>query len=127
LYYQFERTERPEEERLFARPTRSVRPHLEDAILGTTQWTLNTIGVGRDLLAGGGVARLRPFVEISYVTVSKVGAGVFDPALWYDGTEFWGVSLGLTVGIGRTAFTHRMGRYGVAEDAPGRASTSHHH
>lgn len=127
LYYQFERTERPEEERLFAQPTRSVRPHLEDAILGTTLWTLNTVGVGRDLLAGGGVARLRPFVEISYATVSQVGSGVFDPALWYDGTEFWGVSLGLTVGLGRTAFTHRMGRYGVSEDALRRAGGSHHH
>jgi len=126
LYYQFERTERPEEERRFAQPTRSVRPHLEDAILGTTRWTLNTIGVGRDLLAGGGVARLRPFVEISYVTVSQVGSGVFDPALWYDGTHFWGASLGLTVGLGRTAFSHRMGRYGVAEDAPRRATGSHH-
>jgi hypothetical protein len=64
---------------------------------------------------------------VSYVTVSQVGQGVFDPALWYDGTAFWGVSLGLTVGIGRTAFTHRMGRYGVSEDAPGRASASHQH
>ncbi len=73
LYYQFESTKRPEEERIYGRPTRSVRPHLEDAILGTTQWTLNTIGIGRDLLAGGGVARLRPFVEVSYVTVSTGG------------------------------------------------------
>jgi hypothetical protein len=127
LYYQFESTKRPEEERIFAQPTRSVRPHLEDAILGTTQWTLNTVGIGRDLLADGGVARLRPFVEVSYVSVSAAGPGVFDPALWYDGTRFWGVSLGLTVGLGRTAFTHKMGRYGVSADAPPRVSTSHQH
>ncbi len=127
LYYQFERTERPEEERLFGQPTRSVRPHLEDAILGTTRWTLNTIGVGRDLLAAGGVVRLRPFVEASYITVASSGAGVFDPALWYQGTEFWGLSLGMTVGLGRTAFTHLMGRYGVSEDALSRTSSSHQH
>ena len=40
LYYQFERTERPEEERILDQPTRSVRPHLENSILGTTRWTL---------------------------------------------------------------------------------------
>ena len=127
LYYQFERTERPEEERIFGQPTRSVRPHLEDAILGTTRWTLNTVGVGRDLLAAGGVVRLRPFVEASYITVASSGAGVFDPALWYQGTEFWGLSLGMTVGLGRMAFTHLMGRYGVSEDVLSRISPSHQH
>ncbi len=127
LYYQFERTERPEEERLYGLPTRSVRPHLEDAILGITRWTLNTLGVGRDLLAGGGAVRLRPFVELSYATVAAEGAGVFDPALWYDGTDFFGLSVGMTVGLGRTAFTHLMGRYGVSEDVLSRTSGSHTH
>jgi len=127
LYYQFERTERPEEERILGRPTRSRRPHLENSILGTSRWTLNTLGVGRDLLAAGGAYRLRPFVEVSYATVAKVGAGVFDPVLWYQGTEFWGMTLGVTVGLGRTAFSHLMGRYGVAEDAGYRSAQLHHH
>lgn len=127
LYYQFENTDRPEEERVYGQPTRSIRPHLEDAILGTTRWTLNTLGVGHDLLAGGGVARLRPFVEVSYATVAASGPGVFDPALWYGGTNFWGVTLGMTVGLGRTAFTHMMGRYGVSEDILTRSTGSHHH
>lgn len=127
LYYQFERTERPEEERIFGEPTRSVRPHLEDAILGTTRWTLNTVGIGRDLLAGGGALRLRPFVEASYITVASVGAGVFDPALWYQGTDFWGLTLGVTVGLGRTAFSHLMGRYGVSEDILDRSAARHQH
>lgn len=127
LYYQFERTERPEEERIFGEPTRSVRPHLEDAILGTTRWTLNTVGVGRDLQAAGGVVRLRPFVEASYVTVTSAGPGVFDPALWYDGTDFWGLTLGITVGFGRTAFSHLMGRYGVSQDILTRSEALHQH
>jgi hypothetical protein len=127
VYYQFERTDRPEEERLFGEPTRTVRPHFEDAILGTTRWTLNTIGVGRDIFASGGAFRLRPFVEVSYVSVAEVGEGVFDPAAWYGGTDFWGVSLGVTIGLGRTAFTHLMGRYGVGQDALARAAELPHH
>lgn len=127
LYYQFERTERPEEERVFGNPYRLVRPHQEDAIIGTTRWTLNTVGIGRDLHAAGGPLRLRPFLEVSYVTTALIDSGLFDPEAWYGGTDFWGVSLGMTVGLGRTAFTHRMGRYGVAEDAPGRTTNSHHH
>lgn len=130
LYYQFERTERPEEERLYGEPTRSLRPHLEDAILGSTRWTLNTVGVGRDLTAGGGVLLLRPFLEASYVTIAEAVPGVFDAAAWYGGTDAWGVSLGVTIGLGRTAFTHLMGRYGVAEDAaprPLQAPATHQH
>jgi hypothetical protein len=42
LLYRFERTERPEEERVT--PTRSRRPHLENSILGTTRWTIHTLG-----------------------------------------------------------------------------------
>jgi hypothetical protein len=127
LYYQFERTERPEEERLFGRPTRSVRPHLEDAILGTTRWTLYTVGVGRSLSAAGGTLLVRPFVEASYATFSSVGGGVFDPALWCGGTDFWGISLGATIGFGRTSLTHLMGHYGVSEDALARNSAIHQH
>ncbi len=127
LYYQFERTDRPEEERIFGQPTRSIRPHIEDATLGTTTWTLNTAGAGYDLTAGGGDLRLRPFVEVSYASVALSGPGVFDPVAWYGGTDFWGVSLGVTVGLGRTAFTHLMGRYGVAEDAMERTRAPHHH
>ncbi len=127
LYYQFERTERPEEERILGEPTRSVRPHLENSILGTTRWTLNTIGVGRDLLAAGGAVRLRPFLEASYISAANSSPGVFDVETWYQGTEFWGLSLGVTVGLGRTAFTHMMGRYGVAEDALAQAAPSHQH
>jgi hypothetical protein len=47
LQYRFERTERPEEERI-AR-FRSLRPHLENSILGVTRWTTH-----RGLQRGGG-------------------------------------------------------------------------
>jgi hypothetical protein len=127
LYWQFERTERPEEERILGQPTRSLRPHLENSILGTSRWTVNTVGVGRDLLTEGGRYRFRPFVELSYATVAEVGGGIFDPAAWYGGTDFWGATIGVTIGLGRTAFSHMMGRYGVAEDAGSSPPHAHHH
>jgi len=127
LYYQFERTDRPEEERLFVDPYRVVRPHLEDALIGTTTWTINTIGAGYSLHPPGGPVQVRPFVELSYATVALTGDGVFDPAAWYGGTDFWGVSVGITFGLGRTAFSHLMGRYGVAEDAGHRSRAPHQH
>ena len=71
--------------------------------------------------------RLRPFVEASYITAASVGAGVFDPALWYQGTDFWGLTLGITVGLGRTAFSHLMGRYGVSQDILARSEPVHQH
>lgn len=127
LYGQFERSDRPEEERLYGEPTRSLRPHLEDAIIGTTTWTLFTLGVGRTLPPVARVLLLRPFVEASYATVADDGVSVFDAESWYGGTDAWGVSLGVTVGLGATAFTHRMGRYGVAEDAGLGPVPSHQH
>ena len=52
LYYRFERTERPEEERIS--DFRSLRPHLENSILGITRWTVHTAGYA---LQGLGSAR----------------------------------------------------------------------
>lgn len=127
VYYRAERTERPEEERLFGQPTRTVRPQLEDAILGTTRWMIHTVGAARDLLPPESAFGVRPFVEVSHATVTDVGTGVFNAAAWYGGTEFWGVSLGVTVGVGRMAFSHKMGRYGVAEDAPDRGMSMQDH
>jgi len=129
LYYQFERTERPEEERVLDTKWRTVRPHLDNSTLGTTRWTLHTLGVGRDVHPRGWVIQAHPFVEGSFARAAKVGAGVFDPATWYDGTDFWSLSAGVTLSFGRHALDHRMGRYGVAEDAdagrPGHAEGMH--
>ncbi len=51
LQYRFERTERPEEERVSA--FRSLRPHLENSILGTTRWTIHTLGYEVEASGGG--------------------------------------------------------------------------
>ncbi len=121
LYYRFERTERPEEERTTANPFRSQRPHLENSILGITRWTIHTAGVSRGFVAPGLRARITPFVEGSYAT-ARPTLGVFDPQAWYGGETFWALSVGLRLGWGdggdpravASPNGHRMGRYGVA-------------
>ena len=119
LQYRFERTERPEEERISR--FRPRRPHLENSILGTSRWTVHTLGYEIDVLRGTRV-RLRPVVEISAGGVAKVGGGVFDPATVYGTDRFWSVTVGVRVGAGMGE--HRMGRYGAMEDE---AMAGHHH
>jgi hypothetical protein len=118
LLYRFERTERPEEERqsLF----RSRRPHLENSILGTTRWTIHTIGYDLGLGRVGGVA-IRPLAELSVGRVAKVGGGLFDVEELYGRDRFWALSLGLRLAAG--APMPHMGRYGAAV---GRSSPPHH-
>jgi hypothetical protein len=113
LHYRFERTERPEEQRTLD-PFRSVRPHLENSILGTTRWTIHTLGYGFRL--GEPVARLGalPFVELSYGQMTDIGGGLFDVGSFYGGSSFWLLSVGIRLNPGMRM--HRMGRYGVAQD-----------
>jgi hypothetical protein len=113
LHYRFERTERPEEQRTLD-PFRSVRPHLENSILGTTRWTIHTLGYGFRL--GEPVARLGPlpFVELSYGQMTNVGGGLFDAGTFYGRSSFWSLSVGIRLNPGMRM--HRMGRYGVAQD-----------
>jgi hypothetical protein len=112
LHYRFERTERPEEERVT--PTRSRRPHVENSIVGTTRWTIHTLGYGFRLEER--VARLGalPFVELSYGRMADVGGGLFDAGSFYGRNSFWSLSIGVRVNSGMPM--HRMGRYGVARD-----------
>lgn len=120
LQYRFERTERPEEERISN--FRSLRPHLENSILGTTRWTVHTAGYEVDLPGtGGGGLRLRPLFELSYGQIRSVGGGLFDVETLYGQDHFWSVSVGLRVGAGMPM--HRMGRYGSMDEA----DMSHHH
>lgn len=122
LHYRFERTERPEEERVT--PTRSRRPHLENSIVGTTRWTIHTLGYGFQALTGGHSAWVEPFVELSHGRMRDVGGGLFDVRGFYGKTSFWSVSTGLRVDLGMRM--HRMGRYGVAQDtATGSARRQH--
>jgi hypothetical protein len=112
LHYRFERTERPEEERIS--DFRSRRPHLENSILGTTRWTIHTLGYTLRGVQVSGV-RLEPLGEVSTGSIARVGGGLFDVATLYGDDRFWSWSLGLRLGAGGRV--HRMGRYGAAADA----------
>ncbi|MDO8666610.1 MAG: hypothetical protein Q7J79_08355 [Gemmatimonadales bacterium] len=120
-YLRLERTERPEEMRTLD-PFRSVRPHLENSILGTTRFTLLTAGYGWRLGQGGG---LEPFAEVTYGTARSVGGGVFDPKTFYGRNDLWSASVGLRMRTGRAL--HLMGRYGVLAQDDSRASMDHRH
>jgi hypothetical protein len=122
LYYRFERTERPEEERVT--PTTSLRPHLENSIIGITRWTIHTLGYTFAGLPVWQSGRVEPLAELSFGRIESVGEGVFDPASFYGKTSFWSISIGLRLGLGMQM--HRMGRYGVAQSTAV-ASQTHHH
>jgi hypothetical protein len=109
LHYRFERTERPEEQRISA--FRSLRPHLENSILGITRWTIHTAGYSSPRVEHRGLY-VQPLLEVSYGRVAKVGGGLFDPRQLYGKDDFWSWSVGLRLGFG--SGTHRMGRYGAA-------------
>jgi hypothetical protein len=123
LHYRFERTERPEEERtldLF----RSVRPHFENSIHGTTRWTIQTLGYELRLKEPIAWVGALPFVEVSYGRMADVGGGLFDVALFYGRSSFWSLSLGVRLKPGMRM--HRMGRYGAAQDTAVSSDTDHH-
>ena len=118
LHYRLERTERPEEER--GSRFRTLRPHLENSILGITRWTIHTAGWSATLLERGG-ATLSPLIEVSTGGISEVGGGLFDVRQTYGGDRFWSWTLGIRLAYG--GGPHRMGRYGAALDA----EATHHH
>lgn len=120
-YYRFERTERPEETRT-ADPFRTVRPHLENSLLGITRWTIHTAGETVEIARPGAAWSLQPFVELSYGRIATVASGVFDPSSFYGRDWFWEASVGLRVSRGMAG--HRMGRYGVSS---GSAPLENHH
>jgi hypothetical protein len=119
--YRFERTERPEEERL-ADPFRSRRPHLENAILGITRWTLHTIRTEYDATDPDGNVRVAPFVELTTGRVAEVSGGVFDVVATYGSNRAGTLSVGVVMGW--RSRSHRMGRYGVL--APDHAGMAPH-
>lgn len=121
-YYRFERSDRPEDMRtlnLF----RSVRPHLENSILGTTRFTLHTVGYAYERRLGGGALALSPFVEATVGTARAIDGGVLTPSILYGGTSIRAVAGGLRVALGMRG--HRMGRYGALL-APAAESHDHH-
>jgi hypothetical protein len=111
LQYRFERTERPEEERISA--FRSLRPHLENSILGTTRWTTHTLGYDVVALRRRAL-EIRPLAEVGYAHIAKVGGGLFDITGLYGRDHVWSLALGVRLTGGMTM--ERMGRYGAAEE-----------
>jgi len=122
LHLRWERTERPEEVRISS--FRSLRPHLENSLLGITRWTIGTVGYQLEGLTVGQV-RVQPLAEISRGYIGKVGGGLFDVTDLYGRDRFWSFSLGFRLATG--AEMHRMGRYGVAEEPGMMPGMGHHH
>jgi hypothetical protein len=112
-YFRGERTERPEETRTLSR-FRTQRPHLENSLVGITNWNIHSIGYGFTFGPWFRGLRVEPFGEVTYATVASVGGGLFRPEQHYGGTEFWAVSLGVRMDWRMAG--HRMGRYGIAAD-----------
>ena len=105
----FERTTRPEEERL-ADPFRSVRPHGDENIVGATRWNTVTLQAARAFSVRA--LGLEPFAEAARSGVSEITGAIFDPLEFYGSTSLWNLSLGIRV---RAGVQHaRMGRYGAA-------------
>jgi hypothetical protein len=114
--YRFERTERPEEERLEDR-YRSLRPHLENSILGTLRWSLHTVRVGADLVGPERPYRILPFAEVTLGSIAKVGGGIADPTGIYGTSRVRHLSAGIV--LSWQGKHHRMGRYGVQSPSAG--------
>jgi hypothetical protein len=114
-YYRFERTERPEDTRTFDL-FRTVRPLLDNSILGITRWSIHTFGYGVQLGPGRGRLGLEPFIEVSLGQIAVVSGVLFDPTAFYGGDTFRSVSVGLRLDWGMRG--HRMGHYGVPMGMP---------
>lgn len=122
-YYRFEQTDRPEDMRtldLF----RSVRPHLENSILGTTRFSLHTFGYGFEASTVGGKLALQPFVEATLGTARSVDGGVLTPQILYGSNKVQSISVGLRASWRMAG--HRMGRYGALLDAAPGPHAGHH-
>lgn len=113
-WYRFERTDRPEEERS-ADQFRSLRPHLENSILGTSRWTIHTVGYGYRF-APWPWLDMEPFGEVSLGRARKVGGGVFSIEGLYGRETFEALSVGIRLTAGGPM--HRMGRYGLLAPSP---------
>lgn len=116
----WERTDRPEGERLID-PFRTPVPHHDISILGITRWRIATLGASTGVAPRGPV-RLRPFVEASHLRASRVQPGsFFVPAEFYGAERMWSLSAGVRVEAG--SMHGRMGRYGAAA---ARSTSTHH-
>jgi hypothetical protein len=107
----FERTERPEEERL-ANPFRTKRPATDFSISGRTLWNIGSARASV-LAFKRGTLTLAPFVEIegSHVAAQPAGA-VFNPRQFYGSNTLWSTTFGVSFAVGM--IHRRTGEYGAA-------------
>jgi len=112
-YVRFERTDRPEEERVFGNPFRWNLPHLENSTIGMTRWSIATAGYGRGLTPAHLPVHMEVIAEVEYARVTSL-TGLFDPTSFYGRSDLWMASAALRIAAGEPM--HRMGRYGVAAD-----------
>jgi hypothetical protein len=118
-YYRFERTERPEELRVLD-PFQTVRPLLDNSILGISRWSIHTVGYEVRLGPVNRRLALNPFVEVSLGRIATVSGVLFDPTSVYGRDTFRSVSVGLRLDWGMRG--HRMGHYGVPMEMPDMSS-----
>jgi hypothetical protein len=112
LAARWERTVRPEEERLLD-PFRTVRPHYEGNLLGLTRWRIASAALALPATVPRTRLRVAPFVEVARARPSAVvRPTVFEPVPFYGRAVLWTLSAGVRLGAG--APHARMGRYGVA-------------
>jgi hypothetical protein len=109
LAARFERTTRPEEERLFD-PFRSARPHADENIVGVTRWNTITLHAGRAFHLHG--LTVQPFTEAAHGRVREITGAIFRPVEFYGDDRLWNLSIGTAVRFGMQH--QRVGRYGVA-------------
>jgi hypothetical protein len=111
LAARFERSVRPEEERqldLF----RSVRPHGDNSILGTTRWTSGGLQLSRDVSVRN--VRLKPFAEVFRLHAKALEEfAALRPEDIYGSRNLWSFSVGIRSTIG--TWHERMGRYGATQ------------
>jgi hypothetical protein len=121
LALRWERTTRPEEERL-EDPFRSARPEDDATLLGVTRWSGTTLHVG--VATGSAGLTLSPFVEVARLRVEEITGGLFDPSAFYgDDEAHWSLSAGLKITSGVRVL--RTGRYGEALRGPGHTAAGH--
>lgn len=107
----FERTERPDEERLVDEFRNQV-PATDLGISGRSRWTIITARIAISFQPLKTLS-FEPFAEVARIgfkpTLTPTG---FDPVQFYGAPRIWGVSVGAKVALGMSHM--RMGRYGVA-------------
>lgn len=107
----YERTERPEEQRL-TNPFRTPRPPTDFDILGRTRWDIVSARLSTIALESKS-GTLTPFVEVATQHVSPLEKpSGFDPRGFYGSDRLWSLSAGATYTVGM--IHRRTGQYGAA-------------